>query len=133
MKYLLDTNIIVFLLRGRSDVAQRIDGVGLQNCAVSEITKAELLTGYYKAQMVGRAPDDRVMDLLDALEVIPVSAAVDIYAKESARLQLEGCPIDDFDLLIAATAVAEGMVLVTDNVSLKNRVQSLVMENFAQR
>ena len=40
--YLLDTNICIFLLRGKYDVDKKIDSVGLENCAISEITVAEL-------------------------------------------------------------------------------------------
>ena len=53
MKYLLDTNICVHLLRGRSDVAHKIDAHGLQNCCISEITKAELLFGQRLAERRG--------------------------------------------------------------------------------
>lgn len=44
-KYLLDTNICIFLLRGKYDVDKKIDQVGLENCCISEITVAELKYG----------------------------------------------------------------------------------------
>lgn len=44
-KYLLDTNICIFLLRGKYDVDKRIDEVGFTNCYISEITVAELKYG----------------------------------------------------------------------------------------
>ena len=43
--YLLDTNICIFLLRGKYDVDKKIDSVGFENCAISEITVAELKYG----------------------------------------------------------------------------------------
>lgn len=130
MRYLLDTNIVVFLLRGRVEVAEAIDKVGFENCAISEVTKAEILTGYHKAVLKGRHPDRRVLDFLDAVAVVPVSSAIDLYSRELARLQVEGLAIDDFDLLIATTAVACGMVLVTDNVAHLGRVQGVMVENW---
>lgn len=133
MRFLLDTNIIVFLLRGRQEVARAIDRVGLENCAISEITKAELLAGFYKAQMMGRHPDGRFFDLLDALTVLPISSAVECYARELARLQLAGERIDDFDLLIAATAVTNHLTLVTENLSHLGRVRDVVIENWVKR
>lgn len=45
MKYLLDTNICIFLLRGEYNVDKKIDSVGLENCYISEITIAELKYG----------------------------------------------------------------------------------------
>lgn len=133
MKYLLDTNIIIFLLRGRTDVAMAIDNAGLGNCAISELTKAELLTGYEKALIKGLKPDAKLFDFLDSITVIPISSAIGTYARELARLQLEGCTIDDFDLLIASTAVSSGLVLVTDNVSHMSRVRGVVCENWVDR
>lgn len=44
-KYLLDTNICVFFLRGKYDIDQRIKQVGWDNCYISEITVAELKYG----------------------------------------------------------------------------------------
>jgi tRNA(fMet)-specific endonuclease VapC len=42
MKYLLDTNIIIFWLKGRYGIADQINKIGVSNCFVSEITIAEL-------------------------------------------------------------------------------------------
>lgn len=133
MKYLLDTNIVIFLLKGRMEVAQAIDSVGIRNCVISEITKAELLVGYYKALMKGRNPSPKLFEFLDALTVIPISSSLDIFARELARLQMEGCVIDDFDLLIGATAVSNGFILVTDNVAHLGRIKGVVTENWIQR
>lgn len=133
MKYLLDTNIVIFLLRGRKEVAQAIDKVGLENCAISEMTKAELLVGYHKALLTGHHPSDKIFDFLDAIAVLPVSGAIDVYAGELARMQLAGSIIDDFDLLIASTAIAAGMILVTDNTSHLSRVHGVKCENWVVR
>jgi len=130
MKYLLDTNIIVFLLRGSEKIAAAIDRVGFDECAISEVTKAELLVGYHKAVLKGRNPSRRIFELLDSITVIPISPAIDIYARELARLQTEGTPVDDFDLLIAATAVSRGLIMVTDNVSHLGRINGVVIENW---
>lgn len=133
MKYLLDTCTVIFLLRGRTDVADAIDRVGMENCAISEITKAELLVEYYKAVLKGRTPDSKFFDFLDTIAIIPISQAIDTYSRELARMQCEGDTIDDFDLLIASTAVAHGLVLVTDNTSHLSRVHGVVCENWITR
>ena len=42
-QYLLDTNVCIFLLRGQYDIDKKMDNVGLENCHISEITKAEFM------------------------------------------------------------------------------------------
>jgi len=133
MKYLLDTNIVVFLLRGREEIARKIEKAGFENCFISEITKAELLAGYYKSILKGSASNPRLLDFLDEISVVPVSAAIDTYSYELARLQLDGKSIDDFDLLIACSAVAGNYTLVTDNISHLARVKGVVIENWVKR
>ncbi len=50
-------------------------------------------------------------------DVIPIFPSLDIYAKEKARLKTKGKILDDFDLLIGATAIFNKLTLVTKNVS----------------
>jgi len=133
MRYLLDTNMVIFLLRGRKEIADAIDRVGFENCAISEITKAELLVGHYKASMKGKYPKSILLDFLDAITIVPISRAVDLFSRELARLQMSGEVIDDFDLLIGTTAVAYGMILVTDNASHLRRIEGVVIENWVDR
>lgn len=133
MKYLLDTNIVIFLLRGREEVARAIEKVGFENCAISEITKAELLAGYYKSLLKGGGRKQGLLDFLNEIAVIPISIAIETYSRELARLQLAGEAIDDFDLLIASTAVAGHFILVTDNTTHLGRVQGVVVENWVNR
>jgi len=45
MKYLLDTNICVHFFRGKFNLIDKLESAGLENCAISEITLAELVFG----------------------------------------------------------------------------------------
>ncbi|MCQ2138245.1 MAG: PIN domain-containing protein [Bacteroidales bacterium] len=131
MRYLLDTNICIFLLRGNREIADRMDSAGFANCSISEITKAELLTGMHYSNMKGRKSNERdLLDFLDSITVIPVSRALDRFAKEKARLICEGRPVEDFDLLIGCSAVVCGCVMVTHNVSHFERIDSIVIEDW---
>ena len=47
-KYLLDTNICIYFLKGQLDLHQQIEKVGIENCYISEITIAELKYGVEK-------------------------------------------------------------------------------------
>lgn len=131
MRYLLDTNICIDWLRGRRDIAQSIENHGLQNCCISEITKAELLFGQRLAMRRGVKSDAGALDkLLDLLETVPVSNAIELYAIEKDRLCSVGQPIEDFDLLIGCSAVASGMVLVSGNTSHMSRIHGIRLENW---
>lgn len=134
-QYLLDTNICIFFMRGKKGVAQYIQNIGRKNCHISEITVAELLYGAANCSL----PEDRdrhtrqTLEFVSLLNVLPISGAIPAYAEEKARLRRLGEPIDDFDLLIAATAVHHGLTLVTDNLRHMARVQNVQLENWIER
>jgi tRNA(fMet)-specific endonuclease VapC len=133
--YLLDTNICAFYLRGKFDVDKRIDQVGWENCYISEITMLELKMG---AELSMRKDGiDRSVQLnkfLSDIQILPINEAIDIAAKEKVRLRLEGTPCDDnFDLLIACTAIANDMVCVTENTKDFFRFQGIQLENWIAR
>lgn len=107
-KYLLDTNICVFWLRGKYDVDKKIDAVGMENCFISEITSLELMIGAeLLRQRDGKDMSASLKHFLDSINILPISSAINIAAKEKVRLRLAGTPVeDDFDLLIACTSIA---------------------------
>jgi Predicted nucleic acid-binding protein, contains PIN domain len=132
MKYLLDTNICIAILRGNRTVIEKAETAGFFQCAISEITKAELLYGACRAKEEFRERElKRTVDFLDAIEVLPISESLLIFALEKTRLGGLGIPIDDFDLLIGSTAVQNDLVLVTDNLSHLGRMPGIRMENWA--
>lgn len=128
-KYLLDTNICVYFLNGKFDLEAKIDEVGFENCVVSEITIAELKYGVEKS-----ASKDRNRKTLETFQekfdLIPIFPALDIYAKEKARLKTKGRILDDFDLLIGSTAIFNGFVLVTKNVSDFDRLENIEIQDW---
>ena len=132
MKYLLDTNVWIHLSKGRYGVDSRIREAGIGNCAISEISLLELLYGAECSD--GK---DSAMRWIDALgrnvEVIPIGGALRTFAFQKARLRREGNMIDDFDLLIAATAMAGDYILVTENTRHFDRFDGLRLENWVRR
>lgn len=134
MKYLLDTNIVVHWLRGGCGIADAVDSAGLENCCISEITKAELLYGELKAAQRGMKVDRKPLLLLfSTLDIIPVSDALELYASEKVRLESSGAPLGDFDLMIGCTAVSCGLVMVSENVEHLRRISGIRLENWAVR
>lgn len=116
MTYLLDTNVCIRYLNGRSSAIkirmQRTPRDAIRLCSV---VRAELKYGAEKSQFRERtlAELDR---FLDGFESLPFDDhAADQYARIRAVLEREGTPIGPNDLLIAAIAVAQRVTLVTNN------------------
>ena len=135
VNYLLDTNIRAFYLRGKYDVDQSIDRVGWNHCYISEITVLELKMGVELSKQrdgVDRSPQLNLF--LSDIQILPINDAIDIAAQEKIRLRLSGTPCDDnFDLLIACTAMANDMVCVTDNTKDFHRFKNIKLENWISR
>lgn len=134
-QYLLDTNICVFLLRGQYDVDKTIDEVGLENCHISEITMAELKYGAELGRKKGIKQRAQGLDsFLSSIQILPISNAIDLYASEKARLRLAGTPADDdFDLLIGCTAIANDLIMVTENIKDFKNFSNIKLENWIKR
>jgi len=131
-KYLLDTNICIFLLKGKYNLNVKLKQVGLQNCYISEITLAELKFG---AECSNRISENTEMvdGFAQELTIVPIFNSLDIYAKEKARLKKSGRILDDFDLLIGATAIANDLILVTENEKHLDRMSKINIENWIIR
>lgn len=131
MKYLLDTNIIIFWLKGRYGINEKVKTAGAENCFVSEVTVAELRFGVEcSVPEVIEEKRKRLEDLLTNLQVIPFSVAIDFYAKEKARLRVAGELIPDFDILIGVTAVQQGLVAVSNNSKHLSRIKGIQLEDW---
>lgn len=133
--YLLDTNICIFYLRGRYHIDQLIDKVGWENCYISEITELELKMGVeLSMQKDGIDRSEQLSQFLSDINVLPINGAIGIAAAEKVRLRLAGTPCDDnFDLLIACTAIANDMICITDNTKDFHRFRDIRLENWVVR
>jgi tRNA(fMet)-specific endonuclease VapC len=129
--YLLDTNICVFYLKNRCGLSEKINQAGWLNCFISEITLAELKFGAENSQLQAQNRLT-IAQFQTKIQVLPIFSALDFYAREKARLRQRGTPIDDFDLLIAASAVTNGLIMVTNNLNHFNRVDGIVIEDWTQ-
>jgi tRNA(fMet)-specific endonuclease VapC len=130
-KYLLDTNICIYYLKGRYNLNKKIEEVGIENCLISEITVAELKFG---AENSERKEHNRkiINDFIPKFTIVPIFSCLDIFAKEKARLRKNGIMIDDFDLLIGATALANGLIVVSNNTKHLSRLKDIAHENWVE-
>ena len=130
-KYLLDTNICVYFLKGQYELNNIIEKAEVRNCFISEITIAELKFGAENSE--NKEKNRKTVDeFVTKFTIIPVFNSLDIYAKEKARLRKKGLPLDNFDLLIGATAISNNLTLVTRNVSDFERLEGIEIENWVK-
>ena len=131
MSFLIDTNICIYFLKGMFDLVDKFDKIGIENLFISEITVAELKFGAAKSEHPVR---NKIVieELISKFNQIPIYKSLDIFAEEKARLQKTGNIVDDFDLLIGATAVANNMTLVTNNEKHFKRLKGIQVENWTK-
>ena len=85
-KYLLDTNICIFFIKGQYELDKKIAEIGQQNCFISEITVAELKYGIENSKTV-EAMRIVVEAFILKFAIIPIYNSLDIYAKEKSKLE----------------------------------------------
>ncbi len=118
-------------MEGLYDLDQRFNSVKPDNCLISEITYAELKFGVENSNHPGK--NQKALDnFLTGIQIVPIFQAIDIYAKEKARLRKAGKPTDDFDLLIGSTSVAMGLTMVTNNSAHFDRITGINIEDWTK-
>lgn len=133
IRYLLDTNICIFLIRNKSQmVLQRFRQHPLGEIGISAVTLAELRYGADKSQ--DPTANHAALDaFLVPLSILDFNAeAANHYGKIRTDLEGRGLPIGPLDTMIAAHARSLGVTLVTNNVSEFSRVPGLTIEDWTK-
>jgi tRNA(fMet)-specific endonuclease VapC len=130
LKYLLDTNIVIYVIKRKPLSALQLFNTHAGHMAISSITLAELLHGAEKST----APEQTlavVEDFCSRLEILTYGPkAAQHYGSIRANLERIGKPIGVNDIHIAAHARSEGLTLVTNNLREFERVPALQLENW---
>jgi tRNA(fMet)-specific endonuclease VapC len=113
-------------------VIDKLNSVGLKNCAISEITLAELVFGAENSDNP-KKNYEIIEKFINQLTVLPIFDSIYIYGKEKSRLRKGGRMINDFDLLIGCTAVEKDLIMVTENVKEFERISNIKIGNWIQR
>ena len=130
LKYLLDTNIAIYVIKRRPVEVLGVFNENAGRMAMSAITLSELYHGAEKSAKVSQNLEV-IEEFASLLEVLPYSAkAAPHYGAIRAHLERTGRPIGVNDLHIAAHARSEGLVLVTNNLGEFERVPGLLTENW---
>ena len=130
-RYLLDTNICIYIAKKQPlAVLERFNQLQVGEVAISLITLGELYLGIEKSQQADKARQilKPLLQLIPALP-LPIETAVH-YARIRAALEKQGKPIGANDLWIAAHALTERYILVTNNVKEFARIPKLYLENW---
>lgn len=126
---MIDTNTCIYFIKGKFDLKKKFEKVNPDNCFISEITLAELKFGVENSEKKDK--NQKALDnFLSGINVLPIFHALDFYAREKTRLRKAGTPIDEFDLLIGATAVAHKLVMVTNNTDHFKRIKGISLEDW---
>ena len=129
---MLDTNIVAYAKNNRPEIVlERMSRFDPHDLCVSVITLAELEYGVFNSSNPDRNQLALTLFLANiAIEPFGDDAAIE-YGRIRADLRRKGAPIGANDLLIAAHAKSLGLTLVTNNTREFNRVEGLVVEDWA--
>ena len=131
MKYMLDTNICIYIIKHQPEnVIRKFMEHEPDDICISAITYAELAHGVENSQAREK---NRIalMVLLSEIQIVPFDdLAAQVYGVVRAGLQKKGTPIGPLDTLIAAHAKALNLTLVTNNTKEFARVDGLTLEDW---
>ena len=131
MRYMLDTNICIYIIKHKPEsVYRRLMKIRPEDVCISSITYSELSYGVEKSEQKDRNRLALTL-MLSNIEILEFdTAAAEEYGNIRARLEKTGTPIGSLDMLIAAHAKASGCTLVTNNLKEFSRVEGLKAENW---
>jgi len=129
-RYLIDSDILIYFLKGIPEVIERLTQIAPDALYTSRINATELLYGAYNSVRIEKNLSiiEPFLERFQILEFDNTASLIFAKDKEKARLKKLGTPIADMDLMIASIALAQGCVLVTNNVKHFERVLGLEIE-----
>jgi len=130
IKYLLDTNIVIYVLKRRPIEVLEAFNKNVNRMAISSITLSELMYGAEKSIHIDKNLE-AVEDFVSHLDVLSYDAkASQHYGQIKSGLEKRGELIGENDIHIAAHAISQGLILVTNNLKEFKRVPNLALENW---
>lgn len=133
MRYMLDTNICISVIRQKPEsVLRKIQTVNPEDVCISSVTYAELVHGVEKSKSGDRNRLALSM-MLSKIEILDFDAhAAEEYGKIRADLEKKGTVIGPLDIMIAGHAKSRNCIVVTNNTREFNRVVGLKVENWVE-
>lgn len=130
--YLLDTDTVIYSLKGEPAVKKNLREHFHDPMKMSVITLMELYYGAHKSQKIA-SNLAKIKTLENSFEIVPISEkSAEVFGIIKAQLEKAGSPLDDFDLIIASCALSDNLVLVTNNVKHFQRIEGLKLTNWTE-
>lgn len=131
MSFLIDTNICIYIMNKRPpEVIQKFKTMEVGQIAISSITVSELQYGVSKSKYREQNLK-RLDEFLTPFQILPYEEHTSkFYGEIRSHLEYQGTIIGPLDLLIAAHALSQNLILVTNNEKEFNKIPSLKVENW---
>ena len=130
--FLLDTDTVIYILKNEPKAVAGLKRHAGEPMGICTATLMELFYGAYKSRRVS-ANLSKAKRVAESMEVFSVEGAcMEVFGMVKAELERAGRRLDDFDLMIAACALANGLTLVTNNVRHFGRVEGLKVVNWME-
>jgi tRNA(fMet)-specific endonuclease VapC len=128
--FLLDTDTVIYALKGQAQVMENLRDHLHDPLYLSAITMMELYYGAYKSQNID-ANLAKLKTIESSFALLPPGPeTVETFGRLKAALELQGLRLADLDLIIAATALARNLTLVTNNQKHFGRIPGLKLTNW---
>lgn len=132
MKYLLDTDTLIYWLKGDKNIDSKIQENNSSNLHISVISLAELYYGVYKSAKV-QANLENIEKIKNRFQILKIDEnIVEEFGWIKSDLHRKGIPIGDFDILIASVARISNFKLITNNIDHYSRIGTLEIENWRE-
>lgn len=125
--FLLDTDVVIELLRGRPNTVFRLSAIPSSPVFLSAVVVGEILEGFARKSQTP-ATQTTFNSYLNRYTVLPFDIeTARVFAAIQSRLLGSGQPIGDADVMIAATAIQHDLTLITGNIRHFSRIQGLTL------
>ena len=130
MRYVLDTNTLIYFFKGLGDVSKHMLAQSPSELAIPTVVLFELEVGIAKSTSPLKRKS-QLKEITALVNVLPFGIAESRSAAQiRVKLEKQGLPIGPYDVLIAATALANNMILITHNLKEFGRIKELITEDW---
>ncbi len=124
-KYILDSDILIYFLKGKKDVVEKIISLPKEDLYITIINYTELLYGIYNSNKIMQNRE-KILPFLDSFKILHFDKnSSEIFAKLKLKLKKQGNIIADMDLMIASITIANKAILFTNNIKHFERIKEL--------
>lgn len=130
MRYVLDTNTLIYFFKGLGDVSKHMLAQSPSELAIPAVVLFELEVGIAKSTSPNKRKS-QLQEITALVNILPFGIAESRSAAQiRVELEKQGLPIGPYDVLIAATALANNTILITHNQKEFGRIEGLKIEDW---